>query len=83
MVLRLWRALPGVRALLVAVTLRNTSQRLIPASGDQDHTLLPTARRIIRQVMPLASIAARPTSVTTRTPLRSRRDAWRQPYFSV
>jgi len=59
------------------------ARNLIPASGDQDHTLLPSASRIPRQMMRLTSIATRPTSVTTRTPLRSRRDASRQSYFSV
>jgi len=31
---------------------------------------------------PSASIASRPTFVTTRTPLSSRRDRWREPCFS-
>src|SRR6185312_12059952 len=43
MVLRLIRALPGVPGLLASVALRNVSQRLIPASGDQDHAISPSA----------------------------------------
>jgi hypothetical protein len=46
---------------------------LIPASGDQDHTVLSSARSIVRLTTLLASIAARLTFVTTRTSLSSRR----------
>ena len=42
---------------------------LIPASGDQDHTPLPSAANIIRRTDVAASIVSRPAFVTTRTPL--------------
>jgi hypothetical protein len=43
MVYGLSRALPGVPGFLATVALRNVSQDLIPASGDQDHTPSPSA----------------------------------------
>jgi hypothetical protein len=39
----LLRALPGVPGLIAPVALRHVLQDLIPASGDQDHTLSPSA----------------------------------------
>src|SRR6185312_7496515 len=39
---------------------------LIPASGDQDHALLPSAADIIRRTDVAASITSRPAFVTTR-----------------
>jgi hypothetical protein len=63
-----YSALPGVR-LVSHRPLGLLTRGLILASEDQDQTLLPTARCIPRQMMQLASIASRPTSVTTRTPL--------------
>ena len=54
----------------------------IPASGDQDHTTLPSAASIIRRTDVAASIASRPAFVTTRTPLLPRRDAGNEPYIS-
>jgi hypothetical protein len=39
MVLTLIRDLPGVPGFLATITLRNVAQGLIPASGDQDHTI--------------------------------------------
>src|SRR5579859_1671446 len=55
----LWRALPGLPGLIATVP-RARDPGLIPASGDQDHTLLPHASRIPRQMMQLASIASPP-----------------------
>jgi hypothetical protein len=49
----------GAPGLLATIACRSSLADLIPASGDQDHTLLPTARRITGQLMPLASIASR------------------------
>ena len=39
----LWRDLPGVRALIATVASGSSSANLTPASGCQDHTLLPSA----------------------------------------
>jgi hypothetical protein len=47
----------------------NAPRNLIPASGDQDHTILPSACGIIRHVMPWRPSHPAPTFVTTRTPL--------------
>jgi len=41
----LLRALPGVPGLLATVALRNVPQDLTPASGGQDHTAWPSAKR--------------------------------------
>jgi len=43
MVLRLIRVLPGVPGFLATVACRSSSANLIPASGDQDHTISPSA----------------------------------------
>jgi hypothetical protein len=53
------RALLGVRALIATVAPRNVSQNLIPASGDQDHTLSPSEGCITRRTMLPSSIASR------------------------
>ena len=74
MVLRLIARSPRCPGLIATVACRVSSANLIPASGNRDHTPLPSAGRIPRQMMQPASIASRPTSVTTRTPLRSGRD---------
>jgi hypothetical protein len=55
---------------------------LIPASGDRDRTTSPSARGIIRRLVPPASIASRPAFVTTRTPLLPGRDGDNQSQFS-
>jgi hypothetical protein len=52
MVYGLSRALPGVPGILATVALRNVSQDLIPASGDQDHTPLPSASASVRPTQP-------------------------------
>jgi hypothetical protein len=66
MVYGLWCALPGVPGLIASVACRLLSADLIPASGDQDHALLPSAASIIRRDDPAASIASRLAFVTTR-----------------
>ena len=65
MVYGVWRDLPGGRALIVPVTLRNVSQGLTSASGGQDHALW------LVRIEPASSGASRhvhrippPTSVT-------------------
>jgi hypothetical protein len=55
---------------------------LIPASGDQDHTSSPYALSSLVQRHQSVHRNPRSTSVTTRTPLRSRRDIRRQSYNS-
>ena len=42
-VVRFIRALPGVPGFLATVALRYVPQDLTPASGDQDHTISPSA----------------------------------------
>src|SRR5262249_32058853 len=74
MVYDLFRALPGVRDLLVTVVRGIITRALAPAQGRQDHTTSPSALRAARLAAPTASIASRPTFVTTRTPLSSGRD---------
>jgi hypothetical protein len=74
MVYGLWRALPGVRDLIVTVACRSSPASLAPAQGCQDHTSLPSAAPITRQSMWQASIATRLAFVTTRPPLCSSRD---------
>jgi hypothetical protein len=70
------RALLGDRALLPPSYLRSLLLRnLMPASGHQDHTTSPSASKAPSSEATPVSIASRPTSVTTRTPLLSRRDA--------
>jgi len=66
MVYGLWRALPGVPGLIASVICQALLADLIPASGDQDHALLPSAADIIRRADVAASIASRPAFVTTR-----------------
>ena len=56
--LRLIRDLPGDRAFLASVALRNVPQDLIPASGDQDHTTSPSASSAL-VLRAKASIASR------------------------
>src|SRR6202000_2718509 len=43
MALRLIRALPGVPGVLATIARRSSPANLIPASGDQDHTISPSA----------------------------------------
>src|SRR5581483_5299572 len=43
--LRLIRDLPGVPGFLATIALRNVPQDLIPASGDQDHTISLVRRK--------------------------------------
>jgi len=64
MVLTLIRALLGVPGLLATVVLRYVPQNLIPASGDRDHTISPSASaRLVRRRQHVHRIPL-PTSVT-------------------
>ena len=81
MVLRLIRALLGVPGLLATVA-RNHLASLIPASGDQDHALSPSASFIARQARSKRPSHPVSTFVTTHTPLGSRRDVRSEPYIS-
>ena len=58
MVVRLIRDLPGVPGLL-ATAARNRLASWIPASGDQDHTISPSASNAHRLLRANASIASR------------------------
>jgi hypothetical protein len=70
--------LPGAPGLLATVACAGMILRnLTPASGRQDHTTSPSASAPLVNGTS-ASIASRPTFVTTRTPLLSRRDGWQQ-----
>jgi hypothetical protein len=69
MVFAAYSALSPASGLIATVACRVSSASLIPASVDQDYTLLPTAGLHPSSDDELASIASRPTSVTTRTPL--------------
>ena len=78
MVYGVWRDLPGVRALIVPVTLRNVSQGLTSASGGQDHALWLVRRpraRLARHPRP--SHPAAHVRDDRDTPLWRRRDAGR------
>jgi hypothetical protein len=86
MVLTLLRALLGVHDLVSHRRPQITAcracngrhrqpARLAPAQGRQDHTTSQSANRAARPARASASIASRPTFVTTRTPLCSRRDS--------
>src|ERR1700745_974992 len=71
------RALPGDRAFLPPSSARceSTVANLTPASGRQNHTTSPSALIAVRPPTWRVHRIPRPTSVTTRTPLLSRRDA--------
>ena len=78
------RALPGDRALIASVAARDHHPRdLIPASGDQDHTPLPSARmlssaRVMRAEPPCVHRIPPPYVRDDRdTPLQWRRDGKR------
>src|ERR1700687_1489808 len=59
------RALPGDRAFLPPSPLRSLLlKNLTPASGCQDHTTSPSARRALSSAALLASTASCPASVT-------------------
>jgi hypothetical protein len=58
-------------------------ENLAPASGRQDHTTSPSARSAARLATLPASTASRPTFVTTRTPLLSRRDGAENTQFLI
>jgi hypothetical protein len=78
MVYGLWRALPGVPGLIAPVACRLSPANLTPASGRQDHTLLPSVPGIARLATPAASIATCPTFVTIgQTPLLVGQDGGR------
>src|SRR5262249_51345227 len=64
MVLRLIRALPGVPGLLATVALRTAPQDLIPGSGDQAHTISPSAGTHLVFARPRVHRIPPPTSVT-------------------
>ena len=74
MVLTAYNALSRVNGLSCHPRLASFLRDLIPASRDQDHTPSPSAADAARRATPSASTASRPTFVTTRTPLWSRRD---------
>jgi hypothetical protein len=69
-----FRALPGVRDLIVTVASQVILQGLAPAQGRQDHTISSSAFHGARRATQPASIVSRPTFVTTRSPLLPRRD---------
>ena len=69
MVYGLWRALPGVPGLLAPVALRYVPQDLIPASGDQDHTLL-----LVREAAFVGALKPRCTSSRPPHPVSNVRD---------
>jgi hypothetical protein len=77
--LRLIRVLLGAPGFLATVALANVCERLIPASGDRDRTISPSARMLSsarERCGILTSIASRLHVRDDRdTPLRSRRDA--------
>jgi hypothetical protein len=64
MVYGLSRALLGEPGFLATVTLRHISQSLIPASGDQDHTSLPSASAAFVSRYLYVHRIPRPTLVT-------------------
>ena len=71
----LYRALPGDRAVLPPSFLRSLLlKNLAPASGRQDHTTSPSATAPLALRRYDVHRIPHPTSVTTRTPLCSRRD---------
>jgi hypothetical protein len=85
MVYGLWRALPGVRAFLVTVAREISACRpawadianladLIPASGDQDHTLLPSASPRLVCAQRRVHRSPHPTLMTSGAPLLWMRD---------
>ena len=63
------RALPGVHDLV-----SHRRLQVISCTGCQDHTACSVRVGVARLTSPTASIASRPTFVTTRTPLLPRRD---------
>jgi hypothetical protein len=68
MVYGLFRALPGVRDLIVTVAHKTSLAHLAPAQGCQDHTASPSAIDIVRRAKPIASTTSRPTFVTCARP---------------
>src|SRR5580692_4683371 len=74
MVLTLLRALSGVRDLLVTVAHKSSACTFSISPGMPRPHDFAVRQRAARQACALASIASRPTFVTTRTPLVSRRD---------
>src|SRR5579859_1484229 len=73
MVLRLIRALPGVPGLLASVAPRDRLPRnLIPAPGDQDHTISLVRGYLARHAKKPRPSHSKPASVTVATPPRIR-----------
>jgi hypothetical protein len=64
MVFRLIRDLPGDRALLPPSSMRSSRTDLIPASGDQNHTISPVASMPLVLRYQHAHRIPRPTLVT-------------------
>jgi hypothetical protein len=58
------RALPGVPGFVATVACKSSLARLIPASGDQDHTALPSALALLVWQNKCVHRIPHPTSVT-------------------
>jgi hypothetical protein len=72
--LRLIRALPGAPGFLATVAGGITSANLTPASGCQDHTILPSASSVARLASPKRPPHPAPRFVTLRNAPLSGRD---------
>jgi hypothetical protein len=74
----LYRALLGAPGFLATVAHDAFASARIPASGYQDHTTSPSAPTTVVHRRRRVHRIPRSTSVTTRTPLRSRQDGMRE-----